>query len=456
MHSKTLFYLTLIGLCTACGSKNPGMSKEEAAKELSERTTTDQDAAPQAVTASVNAFPDDFISPAGIKYKPKIQKDRAVILNVPAALKNVRSVKVEDFGKMQFHFTGVDAMLVQDIVGEITPVGNQYVLAALQGLFLLSQDFKHIKQLFKNNVECKKHNGSMSLNPHQMITHTYYDASSDQLRCCYLSLDKGIGNQVAFLPFTAMVTASASWTPDDVTSKLPLDKKMSFDSFFNGFKEGFIKYAAYSGCFYTMGLKGDTLCCFAPEGDSDYTPKGTYRSGEKGNTYVYRNRTYIRMAYDNTVYYLEDASTLRAAYKLDFGTLRRPDGKKVTGSLSNNLDEDYFVTSWLETDRFLFIRITKGFDSSNARKDKQVSLYSLIYDKASKEFFSLPTEKEGKDLNYPSISAGNEQETSFYPKLVAGNTLLSYVNGKWIKENMPNLPEGKNVSDDELVLISVE
>lgn len=128
----------------------------------------------------------------------------------------------------------------------------------------------------------------------------------------------------------------------------------------------------------------------------------------------------------------------------------------MTGSLSNNLDEDYFVTSWLETDRFLFIRITKGFDSSNARKDKQVSLYSLIYDKASKEFFSLPTEKEGKDLNYPFISAGNEQETSFYPKLVAGNTLLSYVNGKWIKENMPNLPEGKNVSDDELVLISVE
>lgn len=32
MQGKTLFYLTLICLCTACGSKNPGMSKEEAAK----------------------------------------------------------------------------------------------------------------------------------------------------------------------------------------------------------------------------------------------------------------------------------------------------------------------------------------------------------------------------------------------------------------------------------------
>lgn len=455
MKTRTLFYLTLICFCTACSSKNPGMSKKEVTEELSERTT-EVDTARQAASASVSEYPDDYVPPVGIKYKPKIQKEGALLLNVPAALKNVRSMKVEELGKMQFCLTGIDAMLLEDVVGGITPVGNQYLLTALQGLFLLDKDFKSVKQLFKNNVECEKHGGSMALKPHQMITHTYYDAPSGQLRCSYLSLDKGGGNQVAYLPLAAMAGASAPWIPDDVTSKLPLDKKMNFEVFFNGFKDGFIKAQVFSGHFYTMGLKGDTLCCFTPEGDSDYTPTSTYRSGEKGNTYVYRNKTYVRMAYDNTVYSLENASTLKAVYRLDFGSLQRPDGKKVTGSMSNNLDQDYFVTDWFETDRYLFIRISRGYDSPNARRNKSVSLYSLIYDKVSKDFFSLPLEKESKTLDYPRISAGNGQETPFYPKLVAGNILLSYTNGAWIKENKPDFPEGKNVSDDELILITVE
>ena len=139
---------------------------------------------------------------------------------------------------------------------------------------------------------------------------------------------------------------------------------------------------------------------------------------------------------------------------MDFGVLRRPQGKKVIGS--SNLDNDFFIVSWLETDHYLLIRMSKGYDSPNARKAGSVSLYSLIYDKKTKEFFSLPSVGANKEPDFPVIDAGNGQEISCFPKLVAGNTLISYVNGKWIKENKPELLESKEVSDNELVLISIE
>ena len=88
----------------------------------------------------------------------------------------------------------------------------------------------------------------------------------------------------------------------------------------------------------------------------------------------------------------------KAIYRLDFGSLQRAVGRKDIGG--RNVDDFYFVDQWLETDRYLFIRLTKGYDSPNARKAKSVSLYSLIYDKTSGNFFSLPHEADKVLLHY--------------------------------------------------------
>lgn len=455
MKSKTLFYLSIICFCTACGSKTPGISKEEAAKELSE-LTTEQDAAPNVASAVVGSFADDYTPPPGIKYQPKIQKTGAVTLNVEAALKNIRPLKVSDIGKMKFHFTGVDARLTDGIACGITPIDNTYLLTAVQGLYLLDHDFKMIKQLFKNDAECKNVNGHLSFSLKKMIVYAYYDTALSQIRCNYLTQEHTGVNFVATIPFTDIITATEPWTPDSITSKFNMGRAFMNSTFFCGIKEGYVKSVPFSGRFYTHGVQGDTLCCFEPQAADDYTPTATYRGGEDADTYEYRNKTYIRPAYDNTVYSLENPSTLKAAYQLDFGTLHRPDGKKVVANSSSNLDDDYFIERWLETDRHLFIRITKGYDSPNSRKAKTVSLYSLIYNKTTGDFFSLPQETGSKEPDFPEIAAGSGEETSFFPKLVAGAIPITYVNGKWMKENKPELIEGRIVSDDELVLITIE
>lgn len=452
MQSNFFFYLILICFCTACGSKNPGMSKEEVTGELTEQTT-DAGAVPQMVSASGSEFIDGYVPPAGIKFQSKIQKDGAVSLNVSSALKNVHAMKVNELGKMRLHFTGVDAMLIEGIACDITPIQNTYLLTTVQGLFLLDNDFKIVKQLFKNDVDCSLKDGYIHLDTREMVIQPYYDASFNQLRCSYLSKKHKNGNYIITLPLNEIVAATEPWTPNKITSKLPIGRVFMNASFYNGIEGGFIKSVPFSRHFYTHGVEGDTLCSFVPE-EEDYTPTGTYRTGETNHTYVYRNKTYVRMAYDNTVYFLENAYTLKAAYHLDFGVLRRPQGKKVIGS--SNLDNDFFIVSWLETDHYLLIRMSKGYDSPNARKAGSVSLYSLIYDKKTKEFFSLPSVGANKEPDFPVIDAGNGQEISCFPKLVAGNTLISYVNGKWIKENKPELLESKEVSDNELVLISIE
>ena len=97
----------------------------------------------------------------------------------------------------------------------------------------------------------------------------------------------------------------------------------------------------------------------------------------------------IIMPYGNTVYRMTDAFTLEPVYELDFGTLHRATGEEVVGGA--DVDNAYFLSDWVETDSYVFMHVEKGYDCPYARDKKQVTLYSLIYDKWSKAFSSLLT-----------------------------------------------------------------
>jgi len=457
MLYRSLIYILLVLFCIACSSKNPGMGKDEIVRILEEQAIQHETAL-KAASAATPEFVEDYTPPAGIKYQAKIETAEVKILNVQAALKNVRPMKVSELGKLCIRRTGA----LVPIGGDLISVEEGYLLNTYQGIYLLDGDFKLVKQLFKNDVDFQRNGKRLFFHLHTLLQNVHYNAAHRQIWSTYTVRDSGgdrFRTYQTFLPLDILIAANEPWTEKEITDSIPLQDNLKANTLFKFIPEGFIRSMPYSSRFYINGLKGDTLCYFDPTHSSDYPPSegaGSVRNGESHHIYNYHGKTRILLAYDNTLYQLEDASTLKAIYRLDFGSFLRADGQKVTGSLSNNMDDYYFLKQWLETDRYLFIRITKGYDSPNARKAKSVSLYSLIYDKISGDFFALPSERSSKEPDFPRLTADGEQNISFYPDRVVGNISFTCFDAMKMKEKYPDILKGQDISDDELILLTVE
>lgn len=61
----------------------------------------------KAASAAMPEVTEDYTPPAGIKYRAKIETAGVKTLNVQAALKNVRSMKVSEVGTLRIHRTGI-------------------------------------------------------------------------------------------------------------------------------------------------------------------------------------------------------------------------------------------------------------------------------------------------------------------------------------------------------------
>lgn len=455
MLHKKLIYIVLIVSFIACSSKNPGMNKDEIVRTLDEQAMQHETAV-KAASAAMPEVTEDYTPPAGIKYRAKIETVGVKTLNVQAALKNVRSMKVSELGTLHIHRTGA----LVPMGGSLISVDEGYLLNSYQGIYLLDKDFKLIKQLFKNDVEFQRNGKRFFFQLNALLQSVYYNATHKQVQGAYTVYKHERNSSrtfLAFLPWDVLTAATEPLIEKDITSSVPLQGNLGHRVLFKFTTEGFMRGIPYSSRFYTNELKGDTLCYFDPTHLPDYAPSGrsgSVRSGEPWNIYDYQGKTRIRLAYDNTLYQLENASTLKAIYRLDFGSLQRAVGQKVIGG--SNVDDFYFVDQWLETDRYLFIRLTKGYDSPNARKAKSVSLYSLIYDKTSGNFFSLPHEADKVELDFPCFPADGEQNVSFYPKGAVGNILFTCLDAMNMKDKYPDALKGQDVPDDELIVLTIE
>ena len=147
MLHKKLIYIVLIVSFIACSSKNPGMSKDEIVRTLDEQVMQHETAV-KAASAAMPEVTEDYTPPAGIKYRAKIETAGVKTLNVQAALKNVRSMKVSELGTLRIHRTGA----LVPMGGSLMSVEEGYLLNGYQGIYLLDKGFKLIKQLFKNDV----------------------------------------------------------------------------------------------------------------------------------------------------------------------------------------------------------------------------------------------------------------------------------------------------------------
>ena len=151
MLHKKLIYIVLIVSFIACSSKNPGMNKDEIVRTLDEQAMQHETAV-KAASAAMPEVTEDYTPPAGIKYRAKIETAGVKTLNVQAALKNVRSMKVSELGTLRIHRTGA----LVPMGGSLISVDEGYLLNSYQGIYLLDKDFKLIKQLFKNDVEFQR------------------------------------------------------------------------------------------------------------------------------------------------------------------------------------------------------------------------------------------------------------------------------------------------------------
>lgn len=104
------------------------------------------------------------------------------------------------------------------------------------------------------------------------------------------------------------------------------------------------------------------------------------------------------------------------------------------------------------------IQLSYGYDSPNARSQGKVTLYTLIYDKRTGDFFSLPgqTDKEGR-YTYANLPFQVEgKDISLLPSLTIGDQAAILFKGKRLKEMLPDLPLSKQVKEEELVIVRME
>lgn len=454
--------LSLTAVAASCGQRRPGMSREEAVAEL-EAKAIGQEAMRQRAAASLDTFAADYRPPAGIKHRATIVRTGAKVLNVPAALKDVRQLQPNALGTLSFHPTGYEG---RGLGARLTPVDGGWMLTDYEGICLLDKDMKLRKVLFENDVEIsemKMSNGQTGygMRMNRTLRSVGYDPSARQLRGLYGGKTEqgkpgGYEYAVATLPWDILVEASEPWTPDQLPGKLPITRTQG--SAFGVTEGGWLMTEPFSSRLCTFGQKGDTLCRFTVNDDEDYTPTSTYRNGEDTDVYEYEGKTRLRMAYDDTVYELADASTLRAVWRLDFGTLKRPTGKYVTGSLKNSLDGYYLIENWVETERHLLIELSDGYNTPDARSRGTVTLHTLVYDKRTGDFFSLPGKRDKENrYTYADLPFRVEgTDISLLPTLTAGRRAAILYKGKRLKEMLPDLPLSSQVDDNELVIIRMD
>lgn len=352
----------------------------------------------------------------GIRYEAVVKNEGTIRLDIEKALKNVRPMKMSEVGRsMKF----VPLWAVDNSV----PVSYKdgYLFLDTEGLYLLDSAFHKKRMLVKNVCHFKLYEKNYAYTyKYTLRKPLRIDEEKGIIQCQFLAR-KEVGGMATF-SLEKLMQSDSVLHAKDCQSFSPETYPSLFTS------DGFVTYKKNTGTFYTHSFRGDTLCRFGLM--PDYLPTGTYRNGESFTAYSLNGQHFVRLPYDKTVYRLVDNHTLQAVYQLDFGSLRHATGKEVVGGA--NIDNAYQVKGWIETDKFIFIRVAQGHDSPNSRKENAVKLYSLVYNKETQEFFSLPQPKE---LTYAALEGDLLGGIDWWPQTYQDGKMYRYYSSKLLKEH---------------------
>ncbi|MBQ8442138.1 MAG: DUF4933 domain-containing protein [Bacteroides sp.] len=375
----------------------------------------------------------------GIRYEAVVKNEGAIRLDIEKALKNVRPMKTSEIGT-SVKLLPLNPLNAWDTRPPLTACQDGYLFNGMEGLYLLDADYQKKKLLVKNDATFNRTSFTMD---DVLLSPFYVDEAKGIVRC--KKLMKVSHGAVAF-SLKHLLESDSTLTTQDYQSLSPQMNPSLFTP------DGFVTYRKNTGTFYTHSFRGDTLCRF--QLTPDFLPTGNYRGPEGFSAYSLNGQNFVRLPYDKTVYRLVDNHTLQAVYQLDFGSLRYATGKEVVGTA--NIDNAYQVKGWIETDKFIFIRIAQGHDSPNNREKKAVKLHSLVYNKETEDFFSLPQPKE---LAYAALEGDLLEGMEWWPRSYQDGKQYRYCQLKTLKEYPALLKQIERVEalkEHEWILVMLE
>ncbi len=449
-------FVVALGLLAVGGCKSGTARTNE--QETVAGTEANANAQPVSAADTPEVFAEDYKPAAGIRYQSTIIDEGALRLDAEAALKNVRPFQASSLGgelsyRVIGHFEDSHTLT-------LVPIEEGYLACGLNGLWLLDKEMNLQRMLYRSHIKVEKHGDQQMVSVFQALYHPYYDRSSGLIRFYCREQDalmKKASTSIVTLSKNDLLASTEPLTSADVHSKLPMKGgSWAFSGSFIGMEGGYAMPVRYTNDLLTFSFRGDTLCRFTLGEAVNYTPTGTHRSGEGADAYDTNGQTIIRLAYGNTFYRLKDASTAEAVYTLDFGSLRRVTGPEVVASMQD-VDDGYFVSSWLDTDAHLFMKIDRGYDTPNARDSKAVVLHALVYDKQKRDFFSLPLRTD--KVAYPAMDGGLKDSFPFWPTHLIDGRPAMLLSASWLKkyypEQLTRIPALKEIQEGEMILVSI-
>ena len=374
----------------------------------------------------------------GIRYEAVVKNEGAIRLDIEQALKNVRPMKMSEVG------SSVKIVPLWAVDNSVpVPYKDDYLFLDTEGLYLLDSAYQKKRMLVKN--VCR----FILYEKNYAYTYKYtlrkplrVDEEKGIIQCQFLARNEESG--MATFSLEKLMKSDSVLHTQDYQSLSPEVYPLLFTS------DAFITYKKNTGTFYTHSFRGDTLCRF--ELMPDYLPTADYRNGESFSAYSLNGQNFVRLPYDKTVYRLVDNHTLQAVYQLDFGGLRHATGKEVISGA--NIDNAYQVKGWIETDEFIFIRMAQGHDSPNNREKKAVKLYSLVYNKETGEFFTLPQPKELTDAMLEGDLLGG---LDWWPQAYGNGKMYRYYSSKALTPALQKQIKGvEALKENEWVMVIFE
>ena len=444
----------LVSLGSSCKNKNPNLSKDELFSEMEQVSEVE-------VADTSSVMTEGHVPPAGIRYAAKLDRSEPLIhLDIEAALRNVRPVKLSDFGKeIVYHRIGV---FEHGIDASFTPVEDGYLVICAEGLWWLDKNLKKDKLLIKNDVEFMSSGDFEGYSPHSMLKSYDYDLSSRSVYCQFFLEDKKNKSFVMYtarIPLAELRQRSSPMDLNDLPKWLKTkDEPNVFARIARVFivKNGFALYRESLNALYTFAANGDTLCYFAPGSGEFKAMKGTIRNAESSDLYKYKGQECLRLAYTDTLFRTLDASTFRPAYKIDFGTHQATRAEGLNPAV--DLSDKYLVHNLTETDDYLFLSLTQNHDCPNTRNAGTVKFFQVIYNKKNGELYSFvdKTKKTVPGLIPNDLDGG----IGYWPKIQMNGQPYMLLIGRALKRAVPadrlsKIPALQGLEDKEMVLITV-
>ncbi|WP_163209157.1 DUF4933 domain-containing protein [Bacteroides sp. 519] len=379
----------------------------------------------------------------GIKYEPIIKRaTNFVHLDMLGALNTPRKLKLSNITSKVKYFRIKEPFTA---LRKIIEVPSGYlVLPRLGQLYLLDKEFNKVKIIMKEDIEYTEKGDSHMVDMKEAILNMCYNEKTDIIHFMFTKrFSEGF---IVYARLNDLIdnpeTASKGRIESIGKNELAL------------VPNGFATNKWNDPTLYTFNNQGDTLCKLSLGKEPDLQRKGVIRSGESTTNYTYRNNSYFRPSFTNIIYRIENEYTFEQTWQIDFGNKQVSPTDGINPSYS--LEDKMILRDWAETDGYVYCRFTQNYDSPNNRKAGTVKYYHIIYNKNTRELYSLYNNNSREYYITNDIDGGPD----FWPERIIGDKPYRVINGKEYNVLIKNLPNHTaaftNVADNEIILMTIE